>query len=325
MKKALANSAVTAVLLALSALAANPCPAQDSEKPDPNAETTAVPPASSNRPQLSEPEFIMRISYLPGFAGGVLVKDGQNLAGSSIDLRRDLHSDAIGNLISISAGLKTGSNIWAFVKAGELIHAGGTSSSRPFNFDGVACPGGEIGYSLRLLNLDLSLVAMSGSAESYFLGIGLGLKLSHLETRMNSPLSGAMKETNDGIYPFMSLRGRVGLTRGIEIEAAFDFGIFAYASEEVISSREETVLYVDPYGNPVGQEKVTSERSRYLVNRYNAFLDLYAGFRFSLEGGFGIGLGYRFFYINGESSGGGLQEDSDLRINGLELTLFLEF
>lgn len=320
-KQSFLGLAAAAAILALQATA----PAEESSPGEVTAaETKAVPPRSTRPPKLSEPDWVFRISYFPGFTDGSLRKDADGLEGSRVDLREELHADVISHLASISGGFKTGGNIWAFLKLGAFFHSGDSSSADPFDFDGIKSGGGGVEYSARCLMLDFTALAVPSTSDDYSLAVGLGVKYAGIDVEIDSSV-GILRETADGLYPFIGLKARIGLTGDLEIEAMLDFSIFAYVSEEVVIASEETEVYVDAWGNPVASNTKSSKSRRYLLNRHNAFIDFYAGVRYRLAPGLGIALGFRSFFLNSEESGGDLEEDMEFRLNGLELSVILEF
>jgi hypothetical protein len=274
----------------------------------------------------SKETLIVRFSLFPGFSGGSARKDSRDLRGTRLDFRDDLHTDIVGPAAGIALSYRLSDTVWATARGSTVRLAGDLSARRAFSFGGVDVPaGGGLESLLQCHMLDLSAVAFQDNEDSFQLGMGLGFLYAHLDLELSPAGLQRLRDSADAYCPYIAIRSRLVLADTLDFEVSLDLSLFAYVSREVIVNNNDITIYLDPWGNPVAENVNSTDRRRYLVNRYNMFLDFTMGFRWEAAPGFNVRLGYRFFFLNAETEAGGKRKDLELRSNGIELSLSFSF
>lgn len=286
--------------------------------------TTVKPPPSRKTSKLSGGDLLARFSIFPGFAGGSIRLDHLLAEGSRVDFRDVLHANIVAPSAGLALSARAAGAIWAEIRFQGFDLTGEVSSVDAVTLDGRLLEAEAVSFHSRCLITDVLAFAFPTAVDEYALSLGLGVRYANVFNEIKPESGGPVQSYTDAVFPFFALRGRLALTDFLELEGSLDVSIFAYAYREVVVSTREVTVYVDGYGNPIGED-VDSESERYLLNRHNAFIDLYLGARLKIVDHLHACLGYRFFFLNAEQSGGGLQDDLEWRSNGFEVSLLFQF
>jgi len=311
-------------VIALCALAEGTAWAQDDDvKAKPSAGDG---PSSTHEGLPSKETLSVRFSLFPGFSGGSARKDSRDLRGTRLDFRDDLHTDIVAPAAGIALSYRLSDTVWATARGATVRLAGDLSARRAFSFGGVDVPaGGGLETLLQCHMVDLAAVAFPEDEEGFGLGMGLGFLYVHMDLELSPEGFPRLRDSTDAYCPYIAVRSRLTIADTLDFEVSLDLSLFAYVSREIIENQTDITIYLDPWGNPVTQDVNRTDRRRYLVNRYNMFLDFTLGFRWEVAPGFDVRLGYRFFFLNAETEAGGKRKDLELRSNGIELSLSFSF